>query len=257
MKLRCIIIDDEYLARQRLVKLLEGFDDILVVAECRNGKDALKKIPLKEPDLLFLDIQMPDMDGFTVYSKLQKKPFVIFTTAYDTYALKAFEINAVDYLLKPFDEKRLAVAIERITELKRRNKASHFENQIKQLMNAYESCASDYLTEFIIKTKGRDIKIYVDDILYFKSDGNYVQIITESKTYLYRMTMSSLVKKLDNQQFLRIHRALMLNNIYIKSCKYLGNNEYTFKLKNGEKITSSRSYKSLISQYLIAKSYVN
>ena len=135
MKLRCLIIDDEFLARQRLLKLLEPYESIVIVGECRNGKDALEKIGIKEPDLIFLDIQMPDMDGFTVYDKIQKKPYVIFTTAYDTYALKAFKINAVDYLLKPFDEDRLGIAIERILEIKKTDQASLLEENIKKLIH--------------------------------------------------------------------------------------------------------------------------
>jgi two-component system, LytTR family, response regulator len=250
MKLRCIIIDDEYLARQRLIKLLGGFEDIVIVAECRNGKEALEKIEIKEPDLIFLDIQMPDLDGFTVFSKLQQKPLVIFTTAYDTYALKAFEINAVDYLLKPFDEERLGVALQRIFEIKRQKKSSSLEQKIKQLIQTYESEETSFLNKISLKDKGRDIIIFSEDVIGFKSDGNYVQIITEDKTHLHRITMNALHDSLDTTKFLRIHRAYVLNKTYIKSCTYTGNNEFKFKLKNGEEFISSRSYKSQISEYL-------
>ena len=250
MKLRCIIIDDEFLARQRLLKLLDPFDDIVIVGECRNGKEALELVPLKEPDLLFLDIQMPDMNGFTVVSKLALKPHIIFTTAYDSYALKAFEINAVDYLLKPFDEDRLSIAIERIKALKKKKQASHLEDKIKKLLRSYENEASDFLTEILIPLKGRDIPVYVEDIIYFKSDGNYVHLVTQTKSYLYRSTLNSLSDSLDTSQFLRIHRSIIINKIYIKKCTYNSNNEYKFYLKNEEQLVSSRSYKSLISEYL-------
>ena len=250
MKLRCVIVDDEYLARQRLLKLLEPYDEIIIVGECRNGGEALDIIPLKEPDLVFLDIQMPDMDGFTVLSKLQLTPHVIFTTAYDSYALKAFEINAVDYLLKPFDDERLKNAIDRIVELKKRKEASNLEDKIKRLLTSYKVDDSKYNNEFTIKVKGRDLSIYGDDIMYFNSDGNYVQLVTDKKTHLYRTTLNSLSDSLDKKQFLRIHRSLILNKYYIKSCSYNGNNEYKFHLKNGEQLISSRSYKSLISEYL-------
>ncbi|EZH71940.1 hypothetical protein ATO12_04795 [Aquimarina atlantica] len=250
MRLRYMIIDDEYLARQRLFKLLENFEDITLVGECRNGNEAIEKITLKEPDLIFLDIQMPDMNGFNVIAQLQHKPYVIFTTAYDTYALKAFEINAVDYLLKPFDEERLYITLERVFELKKRKKASNLEDKIKKLISNYESKSSDFLNEIIIHEKGRDIVIRIDDIIYFKSDGNYVQIITQDKKYLYRITMNALFDSLDTFQFLRIHRSLIVNKIYIKSCKYISNNEYLLKLKNNEELISSRSYKSSISDYL-------
>jgi len=250
MKLRCLIIDDEYLARQRLLKLLEPFDDIVIVGECKNGKEALELIPLKEPDLIFLDIQMPDMNGFTVVSKLTIKPHIIFTTAYDSYALKAFEINAVDYLLKPFDEDRLSIAIERIKALKKKKQASHLEDKIKKLLRSYENEAMGYLNEIVILINGRDVTVYTEDIIYFKSDGNYVHIITETKSYLYRSTLNSLSDSLDPNQFLRIHRSIILNKYYIKKCAYNSNNEYRFHLKNEEQLVSSRSYKSLISDYL-------
>ncbi|WP_106794031.1 LytTR family DNA-binding domain-containing protein [Aquimarina sp. Aq78] len=250
MRLRYMIIDDEYLARQRLIKLLENFKDILLVGECRNGNEAIEKITLKEPDLIFLDIQMPDMNGFNVISRLQHKPYVIFTTAYDTYALKAFEINAVDYLLKPFDEERLHITLDRVFELKKRKKASNLEDKIKKLISNYESKPSDFLNEIIINEKGRDVGISIDDIIYFKSDGNYVQIITQDKTYLYRITMNALFDSLDTFQFLRIHRSLIVNKVYIKSCRYTSNNEYQLRLKNNKELISSRSYKSSISDYL-------
>ncbi|MBG6133251.1 two-component system LytT family response regulator [Aquimarina sp. EL_43] len=250
MRLRYMIIDDEYLARQRLIKLLENFEDITLVGECRNGNEAIEKITLKEPDLIFLDIQMPDMNGFNVISRLQHKPYVIFTTAYDTYALKAFEINAVDYLLKPFDEERLHVTLDRVFELKKRKKASNLEDKIKKLISNYESKSSDFLNEIIIHEKGRDVVIRIDDIIYFKSDGNYVQIIMQDKRYLHRITMNALFDSLDTFQFLRIHRSLIVNKIYIKSCKYTSNNEYLLKLKNNEELISSRSYKPSISDYL-------
>jgi len=250
MKLRCIIVDDEYLARERLLKLLQPFDDIIIVGECRNGQEALELISLKEPDLIFLDIQMPDMNGFTVVSKLTLKPHIIFTTAYDSYALKAFEINAVDYLLKPFDEDRLSIAIERIKLLKKKKQASHLEDKIKKLLKSYENKATDFLTEIIIPINGRDNTVYVEDVIYFKSDGNYIQMVTETKTYLHRSTLSSLNDSLDTSQFLRIHRSIILNKIYIKKCFYNNNNEYKFYLKYEEQLVSSRSYKSLISEYL-------
>jgi len=250
MKLRCLIIDDEFLARQRLLKLLEPFDDIVIVGECRNGQEALELIPLKEPDLLFLDIQMPDMNGFTVVSKLTTKPHIIFTTAYDSYALKAFEINAVDYLLKPFDEDRLCIALERIRALKKKKQASHLEDKIKKLLRSYENEATDFLHEIVIPINGRDISVYVEDVIYFKSDGNYVHIVTQTKSYLYRSTLNSLSDCLDTNQFLRIHRSTILNKFYIKKCSYNNNNEYKFHLKNDEQLVSSRSYKTLISEYL-------
>lgn len=253
MKLRCIIIDDEFLARQRLHRLLESYEDIVVVGECRNGNEALDLVPLKEPDLLFLDIQMPDMNGFNVISKLRIKPHVIFTTAYDTYALKAFEINAVDYLLKPFDDERLNIALERIFNLIKNKKTTELDRKIKKLLKNYQAEDTEYISELRVKHRGRHSIINTDDVIYFKSDGNYVQIITQAKSHLYRITMNSLIKKLNASQFLRIHRSIILNVVYIKQCIYNSNNEYKFILKNGEQLISSRSYKNIISNYLTDK----
>ncbi len=251
MKLRCIVIDDEYLARQRLLNLLGNFDFIEVVGECKNGKEALEKVYVKEPDLIFLDIQMPGMDGFAVLDKLQKKPFVIFTTAFDKYALNAFEINAIDYLLKPFDEERLAIAIERILDRKKSKKALQFEEKIKNLMVSIEDGTSTLLKQISIKNKGKVSVVNVEDVIYFKSDGNYVHIISENDGgHLFRSTISSLNEQLDKSHFLRIHRALIVNKIYIKKCTYINNNVYKFTLKNGIDLTSSRSFSKQILAYL-------
>ncbi|AXT20427.1 response regulator [Flavobacteriaceae bacterium AU392] len=253
MKLRCIIIDDEFLARQRLLKLLESFGGIIVVGECRNGSEALEKIALKEPDLIFLDIQMPDMNGFMVYDQIKKKPKVIFTTAYDSYAIEAFKINAVDYLLKPFDEERIAIAINRVLGIQKRSNSFDIEGKIKQLLRRYEADEYAFTSQISISSKGREVNIDIDDIIYFKSDGNYVKIITEQKTFLYRSTLNALNEALNPSQFLRIHRSLILNTVYIKVCAYLNNNEYKFRLKNDEEFTSSRSYNSQVAEYLSNK----
>lgn len=250
MELRCIIIDDEYLARQRLLKLLESYDEINVVAQCKNGTEAIEKIDVKEPDIIFLDVQMPDMNGFEVLDQLTVHPHVVFTTAYDTYAIKAFEVNAVDYLLKPFDEERMDIALKRVFKLKKEKKEAHIEDTVKKLMQAYEAKKSSFLSEFKIQNKGREITIYIDDIVYFKSDGNYIRIITDEKKFLYRKTISSIHESINPEDFLRIHRSLILKKTYIRDTKYLGNNTYQFQLKNGELLTSSRTYKAEISTYL-------
>jgi two-component system LytT family response regulator len=250
MKLRCLIIDDEFLARQRLLKLLSAFEPIIVVGEARNGTDALEKIALKEPDLIFLDIQMPDLNGFEVYEELPIKPYVIFTTAYDAYAIRAFKINAVDYLLKPFDEDRLEIAINRILEIKKTDQAFVFEEKIKALLQTYDATTQGYITQIPYTHNGRELFIKVDDIIYFKSDGNYVKLITFEKTILHRETMNNLYTQLNKGQYLRIHRSLILNKIYIKNCQYKGNNAYEFELKNGVVLLSARSYIAEIRKYL-------
>ncbi|RDY59760.1 LytR/AlgR family response regulator transcription factor [Flagellimonas nanhaiensis] len=251
MQLRCIIIDDEYLARQRIIKLLEKHRNILVVAECRNGKEAIERIQLKEPDFVFLDIQMPDFDGFAVLQKLQKIPYVIFTTAYDSFALKAFEINAVDYLLKPFDQERLDASIDRMQEIKKTNKAYELGEKLSGLFKEIKQIKDvDHRTDFTIKKNGRLLRISTEDVIFLKSEGNYLELHTDSAKHLYRATISAMEKELSAGEFLRVHRSLILSKRYIQSCRYMGNSYYKIRLKTGLEFTSGRSYKANIVSYL-------
>ena len=250
MKLRCIIVDDEYLARQRLITLLADFEDVYIVAECKNGKEAVDKIAIKEPDLIFLDVQMPDMDGFAVLKALPKTPYVIFTTAYDSYALKAFEINAVDYLLKPFDEDRLGIAMQRMLAVKKREYAFVFEGKIRNLLSFVQKEKIGYKLVFDIKKNGRIVTVLTEDIITIRAGGNYVELHTEKKRWLHRTTMSAIENQLDPSQFLRVHRAVILNKYYIQSCVYKNNSEYAIHLKTGEKVVSGRTYKDRITEFL-------
>ncbi|UCD61290.1 MAG: response regulator transcription factor [Flavobacteriaceae bacterium] len=251
MKLRGIIIDDEFLARQRLHKLLETVPEVTIVADCKNGTEAVEKIRLKEPDFVFLDIQMPDMDGFQVLERLEQIPYVIFTTAYDSFALKAFEINAVDYLLKPFDEERLHKSIKRMISLKKTDSAIALEAKIGRLLNEYrKEKHTSFRNSFEIKKNGRLIQISVDSISYLKSEGNYLDLISDNGNYLFRATMNSLEDELSPRQFLRIHRSYIVNKLYVDKCIYQGNSEYKIRLKTGKTLVSGRSYKQQIQEYL-------
>jgi len=144
----------------------------------------------------------------------------------------------------------LSIAIERIKALKKNKQASHLEDIIKNLLRSYENEASNFLTEIQLPLKGRNITVYIEDVLYFKSDGNYIQVVTKTKTYLHRSTLNSFNDSFDTNHFLRIHRSFILNKFYIKKSVYNSNNEYKFYLKKEEQLVSSRSYKSLISEYL-------
>ncbi|MCW5517325.1 LytR/AlgR family response regulator transcription factor [Muriicola sp. Z0-33] len=251
MKLRCIIVDDEYLARQRILKLLEDHQDIMVVAECKNGREAIEKIKLKEPDFIFLDIQMPDLDGFSVIEKLDNLPYVIFTTAYESFAIKAFEINAVDYLLKPFDDERIDASIKRMKALKEHEKTAGLKEKLAGLLiSLQDENGSETRTFFEIKKNGRILKIRTEDIIYIQSEGNYLELFTEKNKFLYRSTMNAIEAELSDQLFVRIHRSLIVNKVYIGSCFYLKNSEYKVVLKNGTTLLSGRSYKDNIISYL-------
>lgn len=254
MQIRAIIVDDEWLARKRLETLLESYPEIRVVGFGRNGKEALDLIQLKEPELVFLDIQMPDMDGFGLLRQLpaDRMPAIIFTTAFDQYAIKAFEIEAIDYLLKPFDEDRLRAAVDRVLKRLEFNKMSQFQSQLLQLVETHQQQLNqDELLYFEIKQGGRLLRVSVDDIYYIKAEGNYVALHTHQKRYMYRLTMNAISQQLNQQVFLRIHRSFLLNTKYILKHRYLHNNEFEFQLKNGEQLLSSKSYKEKIQAFLV------
>lgn len=253
MSIRTLIVDDERLARLRILKLIEPYGEIEVIGESKNGNEAVELINSKKPDLIFLDIQMPDLNGFEVLSKvdLSFNPVIIFATAYDNYALKAFDVHAVDYLLKPFDADRFEVALERAKTYLQMRKSTEFNDKIINLMRDYYNVHSEFKTKFGIKSKGKKIEIYTDDIFYFESDGNYVNINLETQKYLYRITMNALEYELNSNTFLRIHRSLIINSYAVKTVRYEGeNNKYRFYMKNGKELVSGRSYKDKIMEYL-------
>lgn len=247
--IRCLIIDDESLARNRIRNLLSNQSDIVILGECNNGKEALRQIELHNPDLIYLDIQMPDFTGFDVISQLDevKRPFIIFVTAFDDFALKAFDVQAIDYLLKPFDEQRfyqsLDYARNRISVI---NQAK-LQNQISNLIEKSKVDDSLYL-EF--KDNGRQVSIHVHKIVWVQSDGNYLRIFLEGKSYYIRHSLRDFFEKYGQAGFLKIHKAMIVNKTYIDKISYKSNNHYSILLKNGEKLLSGRSFKECIHEYL-------
>lgn len=251
MMIRAVIIDDEYLARQRVIKLLEPFHWIKLIGEARNGKDAVELIRLKQPDLLFLDVQMPDFDGFEVVQRMKgsKMPYIVFTTAFDQYAIKAFDVHALDYLLKPIDEDRFNSSMQKVEDHFQTQRATDFNEQLVKLINTYNR-TDQYITHLTITERGREFDVDLDDVFYLEANGNYVNLHTATKTHLYRSTMNSLAAKVNHEDFIRIHRSLILNKRYIAQCVYTNNNEYRFTMKNGQFLHSGRSFKEDIMVYL-------
>ncbi|MDC6366689.1 MULTISPECIES: LytR/AlgR family response regulator transcription factor [Flavobacteriaceae] len=244
MKFSCIIVDDEFLARKRIVKLLENHKNILVLAECKNGKEAVEEIKLRTPDFIFLDIEMPDWDGFSVLKKLDKIPYVIFTTAYDNFALKAFEINAVDYLLKPFDQERMDLSLERMQDILQKEDAAKLSDKISTIIkahNALEKGSQDF--QFEIKKNGRVLTVPTEDIVSIHADGNYLVLKTVDQKFLYRSTMQKVDAELSNTSFVRVHRSIMVNKKFVDRVAYKGNSEYKILLKTKDFLMSGRSYK--------------
>lgn len=251
-KIRTLVVDDEPLARARIVNLLRKQDDIALLGECKNGHEALEKIVNYKPDLVFLDIQMPDLNGFDVLSKMpaDELPFIIFVTAYDQYALKAFDVHAVDYLLKPYDDDRFIKALNHAKEQIWQRQKAGLHQKMVQLISGYEKDHSELLTSLEIKDKGRTFYVNVLDLYYIESHGNYIKIYLKDKSYLVRQTLQSLEDQIDQSVFLRIHRSILINSNYLIKVKYEGNNQYLFLLKNESQLLSSRSYKAQILDFL-------
>jgi two-component system LytT family response regulator len=228
-KLKALIIDDEALARQIVKKYIEDYNEIELAAECSNGIEGIKKINELHPDLIFLDIQMPRINGFEMLELLEDHPVIIFTTAYDQYAIKAFEVNAADYLLKPFSKERFNEAVTKAKIfLEDRSKQ---KDQIKNLISHNENLEKN-LERIIIK-EGPDIRIiHVDEIIYLEAQDDYVMIHSTSGKFLKQKTMKFFEKHLDKKDFVRIHRSYLIAVKEIEKLEQMGKGSFILKLKN-------------------------
>jgi len=250
--IRTLIVDDEPLAREKLRGFLEKEDDIEIVAECRNGREALETIEAEEPDLVFLDVQMPEMDGFEVleHTDRDKLPAVIFTTAYDQYALKAFEVHAIDYLLKPFDRERFAEALGRARGERERRQVDQMRQQLMALLGEVEKRHARFPERLVVKTSGKVVFVKVGDIDWIDAAGNYVRLHVAGDSYLMRETMGRVEERLDPELFLRIHRSTIVNIERIRELQQQFHGDYLVVLKNGQRLTLSRSYRDKIQELL-------
>jgi len=245
-KIRVVIVDDEKLARDRIRRLLEHSDAYTIISECTNGSEAVNFLSNNETDLMFLDIQMPEMDGFEVVSQLDrsKLPVIIFVTAYDKYALKAFEVHAIDYLLKPFDDERFNSALLHANEiLDNKSKDTLTEKILGFLEEKETSMQNKYLERITIKSSGRIYFVNTKKIIRIKAAGKYLEIMDFEKEHTIRKTMTQLEEQLDPNRFIRVHRSVILNVEHIKEMQHWYKNEYIFILSNGEKFTSGISYR--------------
>jgi two-component system LytT family response regulator len=227
--MKALIVDDERLARTELKRLLTPFKDIKVVGEAVNAEDALEKIQQFKPDLLFLDIQMPGKTGFEMLEELDSVPTVIFTTAYDEYALKAFEYNALDYLLKPIEPKRLEETVNKLVEKKRKKTARDLDKEI--LMET---------DQVFVKDGERCWFVKLENVRLFESEGNYVRIYFAENKPLILRTLNYLDERLDNKTFFRANRKHIVNLKWIDSIEPWLNGGLLVKLKDGQKIEVSR-----------------
>ena len=242
--IRAVIVDDEAYARKKIRDLLRAEKDVAVVGEAANGSEALRVIRETRPDLVFLDVQMPKPDGFGVVEALGDEcpPHVIFATAYDQYALRAFEIRALDYLLKPFDRERFRESLERVRRIIGLEKdREDFRNRLKGLIRDLRE-ETPYLRRFLIQSKRGVRFLNAEDVLYLEAAGSYVSLHTEAGEHLIRESLSDLEKTLDPRLFLRTHRSFIVNVEAIQEIQRHFHGESVVVLKNGARVRVSRNY---------------
>lgn len=254
-KLKAIIVDDEPPARRNLRALLKGFPDIELVKECGDGRAAVSSIRALEPDLVFLDVQMPEMNGFEVLEQLtdQPLPVIIFVTAYDHYALKAFEVSALDYLLKPFDDARFNKAIAQARRQIEQQDASELGRKLLTLMGTREiraDASPRFVTRLMVKTAGRVIFIRAEEIDWVEAYDNYLRIHVGGKAHLLRQTMNELEAALNPERFARIHRSTIVNLDRVKELHPHFNGEHLVILNDGTELKLSRSRREWLEQWI-------
>ena len=254
-KIRCIIIDDEKIARKGVSLLLANNNDFELLDTCANGKQAIESIVHYEPDLVFLDIQMPDFNGFEVLTALPSrlKPMIVFITAYDQYAIKAFEACAFDYLLKPFDNERFFDVLKRIKKQILLIKPGNYSQNIKELIKQFsktsektEKYHQKITNRIIVKCKGGVTFIDTKDIICIEASDYYLKIITNIDEHVMRKSLNSMEEKLNRDQFIRIHRSTIVNIEYIQSIERYTPNEHLVIMKNGNKYRLSNNGRKIL-----------
>ena len=265
MTIRTILVDDEPLATQGLQLRLQAFDDVEVVATAANGREAIRQIKTHKPDLVFLDIQMPGFDGFSVIQGLMdiELPLFVFVTAFHEHALRAFDAQAVDYLMKPVDEDRLAATMDRVrqrlserrgaeeTERLKEALAEHAPEASAELDAAPEGpAASRYEKMINIKDQGQIFRVDVDTIERIDAAGDYMCIQTGDNTLILRETMKDLEKRLDPRRFQRVHRSTIVNLDLVRQVKPHTNGECFLVLDSGAQVKVSRSYRDVVARFV-------
>jgi two-component system LytT family response regulator len=246
MSIRALIVDDEPLARKRIKRLLADEADISAIDECGTGRDAIKIIQDASPDLLFLDVQMPEIDGFKVLQSIREEqmPVVIFVTAYDQHAVKAFEVHALDYLLKPFKRDRFKRALERARIQLAKGGGYEAHAGLAALI-AKLRADDNYLSRFMVKSYNRVVFIKANEVDWIESAANYALLHVDDKTHIVRETMQALEVKLSPKIFQRISRSVIVNLERVKELQPMGKGQYVIILVNGKRLTMSRGIRDL------------
>lgn len=243
--LRVVIVDDEHIARQRVRRLLDREGGCVIVAECATGVEAIAAVEKYNPDLLLLDVQMPELDGFGVVAQLspENTPLVIFVTAHDTHALRAFDVHAVDYVLKPIKADRLRVALDRARLQQGRSEAVERHEQLRELLSSLAN-----VERILVKADGRMFFIRTAEIDWVEAYGNYVRVHVGSTAHLLRETMSSMERMLPQDRFARIHRSTIVNLDRVVEMKQWMSGDYNVLLTTGVRVKLSRSYRESLEQ---------
>jgi two-component system, LytTR family, response regulator len=249
-QIRVLIVDDEPLARHRIREMLKGDREIEIIGEARNGSEAIEAIAARSPDLVFLDVQMPDMDGFEVLKALDPKsvPLIIFVTAYDQHALRAFDVHAVDYLMKPFDRKRFAKALNH-AKLQMKLTKQPDTARIMKLLEELKA-GSRYLERFAIKNGETVLFIRAEDVDSISAEGNYVRLHVSNSSYLLRDTLNNVESQIDPRLFVRIHRSTIVNMNRVKELQTWARGEYRVVLHSGASHTLSRGYREHFDNFI-------
>lgn len=240
---RSLIVDDELLARKRIRRFLSAEDDFEIVAECENGNTAITAIKKFSPDVVFLDVQMPGISGFDVIAAVgtEHMPSTVFTTAYDEYALRAFEVHALDYLLKPISRTRFQAVLKRVRINIAQKKQVLDAQLLDLLLRRHEDARG--LTRLLIRSEGKVIFLNTREIDWIQAEGNYVRVQAGPSTHLLRQTLSELAKNLDANRFIRIHRSAIVNIERIKELQHCFHGDYVVHLRDGRRLTLSRTYR--------------
>ncbi len=250
-KIKTLIVDDEVLARDKIAIFLQKEKNFEIVGQCSNGIEALKLLDQSYPDLLFLDIQMPEMDGMELLRtiEVQKIPCIILVTAYDDYAIKAFEYHALDYLLKPFDKERFLMTIKRIKEQMLLHSQGDYNTQLLNYLKA-SNPSKKYVEKVVVKDAGKIFFVKTKDIEWVESAGNYLKLHVGKTIHMIRETMNAFEQKVNPQEFVRVHRSYLVNIDVIHNLENWGNTQFIITLNSGDKIQSGRSYYASIRQKL-------
>ncbi|MDX1544066.1 MAG: LytTR family DNA-binding domain-containing protein [Christiangramia sp.] len=245
--MKALVIDDEELARKRVLNLLEEIKEIEVIGECSNGKTAIKRINSERPDLIFLDINMKDMNGFEVLKQVEisPKPIVIFVTAYDNYALKAFDVDAFDFLLKPFKDDRFFKTINKVLKTTQTEADSNFEKRLIEFFHEYSkgSTRLNSVSKIPVKQGNKTALVDPKDILYIQASGYYAEIYVKSKKHVLRESLNNLEEILDKNVFVRIHRSTIINLNCVEEIIHSDYAEVDTKMTDGKVLRVSKSHK--------------